>query len=352
MSDLKPYAFCNGDESTRRAALMVKDIVFPDFPSKDVDTGVEARIATNDECIGLAAEAIRECGSGVKISTASNHDKIKEKGWKSANILLRPLAGAIGMFRMTMAPGRFKSPVAVLRYGSGDFYSETNCEVKQINGLETAVITQEMVVEDLYPFAKIAAEKAKKLGLKVVVSSKWTIAKGEQFLSERVSQVLDEAGLKKGGYRGQGDYWLELSDIAAARIPINVGGDEGGWMIITGNANGDTMADIADFQHGGNAMGSEVICREGFSFYELPGGTAPDLLDKEWKGDTFFSPVGTLVSFCGAISDINPQAKGYCDAVMKAMSVYLQETPKEERCTQGMLEYIADTAKSELKLAG
>ena len=71
MDDLKPYAFCNGDESARRAADMVKEIVFSQFPSIDADTGVEARIASNDACIQQAAEAIRSCGSGVKISTAS-----------------------------------------------------------------------------------------------------------------------------------------------------------------------------------------------------------------------------------------------------------------------------------------
>lgn len=348
MTQLKPYAFCNGDESTRRAALMVKDIVFKDFPCVEADTGVEARIASNDACIEAAAKAIKECGAGVKISTASDHAEIKAKGWKSANIRLRPLVGAIGMFRMTMAPGRYKNPVAVMRYGSGDFYSETNCEVKTIDGLETAVITQQMVIEDMYPYAKMVVKKAKQFGLKLILSSKWTISKGEQFLTNRVSEVLDEAGYVRGKGRGEGDYYWELSDIAAARIPINVGGDEGGWMIVTGNANGDTMADIADFQHGGNAMGSEVICRDGFSFYELPGGTAPDLLDKDWKGDTFFSPVGTLVSFCGAISDINPQAKPYTDAVMKAMSAYLDETPKAERSTQDMLEYIAKAAKGSL----
>ena len=344
MDNLKPYAFCNGDESARRAADMVKEIVFNQFPSVDADTGVEARIATNDECIANAAEAIRSCGSGVKISTASNHADIKAKGWKSANILLRPLCGAIGMFRMTMGPGRYKNPVAVLRYGSGEFYSEKSCEVKTIDGLETAVITQEMVIADLEKYGEIAASKAQKNNFKMVLSAKWTISKGEQFMVERVSKVLDDNGFKRGENRNQGDYWWELSDIAAARIPINVGGDEGGWMIVTGNANGDTMADIADFQHGNNVMGSEVICRDGYSYYELPGGTAPDLFESDFKGAKFFSPVGVLVSFCGAITDVNPQAKDYCDKVMAASTAYLEGTEKAERCTQTMLEFIAKEA--------
>lgn len=325
---------------------MVRTIVFGDYPSIDADTGVEARLATNDECIVAAAKAIRECGSGVKISTASNDPRIKEKGWKSANILLRPLCGAIGMYRMTMAPGGYKKPVAVFRYGSGDFYSEKGCKIEMINGQETAVITQHMNVGDLKRFAEIAADKAKLFDLKMVLSSKWTISEGEKLIIDRVKPVLLGRGLVEGETRGEGDFWMEITDVAAARLPLNVGGDEGGWMIITGNANGDTMADIADFQHGNNAMGSEVICRDGFSYHELPGGTAPGRQFSDFKGDKFFSPVGTLVSFCGAISDLNPSEKGYCDAVMAATVDYMNNTPKAQRCTQTMLEFVAKEARS------
>lgn len=346
MSDsYKPYAFCNGDDSTRRGALMVRDIVFPDFPYVEADTGVEARLATNDECIAEAARAIRECGSGVKISTASNDPRIKEKGWKSANIVLRPLCGAMGMYRMTMAPGGYKSPVAVFRYGSGDFYSEKECRIETIDGLKTAVIRQEMVIEDMRAFAEMAAKKAREHNLKMVLSSKWTISEGEKLIIDGVRPVLLEQGFEEGQNRGEGDFWLEITDYAAARIPLNVGGDEGGWMIITGNANGDTMADIADFQHGNNAMGSEVVCRDGFSYHELPGGTAPGRKDSDFKGEKFFSPVGTLVAFCGAIGDLNPSARPYCDAVMAATIEYMKSTPDLERCTQTMLEFVAEQAR-------
>lgn len=351
MTELKPYAFCNGDDSTRRGALMVRDIVFSDFPYVEADTGVEARLESNDECIEAAAKAIRECGSGVKISTASNDPRIKEKGWKSANIRLRPLCGAFGMYRMTMAPGGYKAPVAVFRYGSGDFYSEKSCEIQTIDGLETAVIRQEMVVQDMETFAEMAIKKAKQNDLKMVLSSKWTISEGERLIIDRVRPVLLKHGLKEGETRGQGDFWLEITDYAAARIPLNVGGDEGGWLIITGNANGDTMADIADFQHGNNAMGSEVVCRDGFSYHELPGGTAPGRKDSDFKGDKFFSPVGTLVAFCGAITDLNPSAKPYCDAVMAATVEYMNKTAQPERCTQTMLEYVASEASRNAKAA-
>lgn len=342
---LKPIAFCNGDDSARRAATMAREIVFSDFPMVEVDTGVEARITTNDKCIQAAAEAIAECGSGVKISTASDDHQIKSKGWKSANIQLRKMLGAVGLFRATLAPGRFKKPVAVFRYGSGDFYNEISCDIKNENGLEKALITQEMIVSDLFKFAELAAKKAKMNDMKMILSSKWTISEGEKLITDKVKLVWDKMGLTMGEKRNQGDYWMELTDICAARIPINVGGDEGGWLIVTGNANGDTMSDIADFQHGNNAMGSEVICREGFSYHELPGGTAPGRKNSDFTGPNFFSPIGTLGAFCGAISDINPEAKSYTDKVMKYAIHYLETVQEDKRSTEELFRYIIKKAK-------
>lgn len=341
---LKPIAFCNGDDSARRSATMIREIIFKEFPMIEVDTSVEARIKTNDECIKAAADAIIKCGSGVKISTASDDTQIKSKGWKSANIQLRKILGAVGLFRATLAPGRFKKPVAVFRYGSGDFYNEIGCEIKTENSLEKAYITQEMVVSDLTKFAELSVKKAKLYNMKMILSSKWTISEGEKLITDRVKSVWDKMGLIMGEKRGQGDYWMELTDICAARIPINIGGDEGGWLIVTGNANGDTMSDIADFQHGNNAMGSEVICRDGFSYHELPGGTAPGRKNSDFKGENFFSPIGTLGAFCGAISDINPEAKPYTDKVMQYAIEYLDITAEQDRSTEALFNYVVKKA--------
>ena len=342
---LKPIAFCNGDDSAKRAASMIRTMIFKDFPMIEVDTSVEARINSNDKCIQQAAEAIRECGSGIKISTASDDSIIKAKGWKSANIQLRKMLGAVGLFRATLAPGRFKKPVAVFRYGSGDFYNEIACEIKQDGALEKAFVTQEMVISDLYKFAELAVKKARMYNMKMILSSKWTISEGEKIITDRVKSVWEKQGLVMGEKRGTGDYWMELTDICAARIPINIGGNEGGWLIVTGNANGDTMSDIADFQHGNNAMGSEVICRDGFSYHELPGGTAPGRKNSDFKGENFFSPIGTLGAFCGAISDINPEAKSFTDAVMKYAIEYLDTTQESMRSTEELFKYVVIKAK-------
>ena len=353
----KPVVFMNGDDSTRRGADMVRSIVYGDFTYVENDTGVQARIDSNDECLTAAATALKEHRAGIKISTASNDPKIVDRGWKSANIVLRPLVRVVGMYRQTMAPGGYKNPVAVMRFGSGDFYAEKSCVPCEIDGFEARRITQELLVGYFDPFARAAAERAKKFGLQMVLSSKWTISEGETYLPDRCELIFEELGLKKGESRGQGDHYREIADMCGAYIPTNVGPagadcpmsyDNGGWMVVTGNANGDTFADIADLQHGGNSMGSECISADGYSYFELPGGTAPGRANSDFKGPKFFSPMGTLVSFGGAILSVNPEAKPYVDGVMAAAIAYMAETPEAERCTQTMLEQVAKAARAGL----
>jgi len=351
--EIKPVILMNGDDSTRRGAEMVRDILFSDYKFLDFDTGVDARINSNDECIQAAADALAEYGAGIKISTASNDPRIKEKGWKSANIVLRPLAGVVGMFRKTNGKGGYKKDVAVMRYGSGDFYSETSCiPNKNKEGLETRIITQEFIIEDFYPFANAMVERAKLYNMQMILSSKWTISEGETYIIDICRKVFSEAGLEEGN-RGEGDFYTEIADMAGAYIPINVSPPNkscpmaygnGGWMLGCGNANGDTFADITDLQHGNNTMGSECILRNGGSYYELPGGTAPGRADSDFKGNKFFSPIATLIAFNGGVVSVNPQAKVYCDRVIDEAFTYLENTPEEERCTQTMLEHIAKQA--------
>ncbi len=358
LKDLKPVVFMNGDESARDCATMVREIVFADFPFIDADVGVEARLASDDKCIEEAAEKVIQYQGGIKISTASNHADIKAKGWKSANIRLRPLVGCVGMFRITFGDGRYVKPVGVARFGSGDFYAEKSCEIRKIAGADgverdTAVIEQHICVEDMYPFAEICAKRHKALGLQLIYSSKWTISRGEQLLPEVCKEVWAKAGLVQGAKRGEGDFYGEITDIAAALIPGNIttgdgtaaiSGFNGGWLGVTGNANGDTFGDILDFQHGGKGMGSEVACRGGFSYQESPGGTAPGRYGSNYRGNKFFIPMDTLNSFTSAIVDANPQVKTYCDAVMAAAWKYMEETPKEDRDTREMLELVAKQA--------
>jgi len=328
MGKIKPICFANGDETTGLVAKAVREILFPHIPMEEVDVSVESRLQTKDDCLRLAARAFRRCGSGLKISTASDDERIKELEMGSANIMLRPLSGAFGMLRMTMAEGKYHNPVAVLRYGHGGFYDEQSCEVIEIEGRKTAVITTHMDLDDIQLFAKLACDIAKKYGFPVIISSKWTIAKSEALFMNEFKYWLDY-------YRRE--YKTELTDIAIARIAKD---NIGGWIRVFDNPNGDTAADVADFVHGNNVMCSTVYCRDGYTYEELPGGTAPDKLGTDLMGENFFNPLITIFGFANAIEAVNPEMADFCSKVRKASLLYLDEVSAAKRSTYEMLHYV------------
>ncbi len=343
--------YMGGDDTAGLVADLVLEKLFSQFDFVHCPMNVDARMSTNDGCIQTAVEALKEYGSGVKISTASNDQQIVEAGLKSANIALRDEIGCVGMFRLTFGPGKYKKPIAILRCGTGDFYDEKSCEIEEKDGHEIAVITQHMNLDYVRKFAQIALDRAREHGFQIILSTKWTISPGEKLIYDICNKIFAENGLTKGK-RGEGAYYTELTDIAGANIPINIelpdmnspmSVNNGGWLLVTGNAAGDTASDIADLQHDGNSMGSEVICNDGFSYFELPGGTAPDKNNTDLKGKgNFFSPVGIIVSFYGAITQVNPDAKEYCDSVLHCALQYMNETPEANRCTNTMIDWIAN----------
>ena len=332
MSELKPIVFINGDETTRIVASKVREGIFKDFPTVDIDLGAKSRLETKDAVIQQAADALKDIGAGVKISTASNDAGIKAAGMKSANIELRPAAGAYVTLRMTQAAGTYKKPVAILRYLKGGFYDECAYDVDE-NGVGT--LTQRVDFSSVEDVANLAIKISKEKNMTLAASSKWTIAPSEKAFMDRIKKVWDGAGVQ---------YNQELTDIAIANLPHRL---EGGWLHVFDNPNGDTASDVADIQHGGHVMGSALYCKDGdneFVYEELPGGTAPDKVDTDLKGPDFFNPLSTIFAFAAMFEEKNPAQKPWLDSVRQATLDYLNETPAEQKGTDDMIAYIAGKA--------
>ncbi len=326
-----PIVFCNGDETTRVVAESVREKTFHQLPTHDVDTGVKSRLDSGDLCLSEAARALKRFRAGVKISTASDDPRIKERGMGSANMDLRPQAGVFAMERSTLAGGTYQKPVTILRYGHGGFYDEHDCIVETINGRRTAVITTHMDLDDISAFARLAARLSQERNMPLTVSAKWTIAKSEALFHRLICEEWERLGVP---------YSSQLTDVGIARVAVDL---DGGWMRVFDNPNGDTAADVSDFVHGGHVMGSRVYCHddEGEFFYEeLPGGTAPDLMDTGMRGNTFFNPLVIILAFCSAFESVNPAYKSEFDRIRKEAKRYLNETPAEERDTQEMIRAI------------
>lgn len=357
---LNPIGFANGDGGTGRGATMARELIFGKFPTVDVPVTVEARLDTNDKCIEDAVKAFIQCGAGFKNSTASNDPRIREKKWKSANIVMRPMLGAYAMLRLLQGPGFYPKPCGTLRYAHGGFYDEQSCVEEMIDGVRTAVITQHLNLDDLPLFAKLAIDTFHAHNLHLILSSKKTIANSELLFYSEVSSTLKAGGLQEGvekddaGNMWTGDFHHELTDMALAHLPIKsaIGSKcaEGGFLHLADNPTGDSSSDIIDFQHGNNVMSSTVHCadknRNLFTYEELPGGTADGKTTGPLKGAKFLSPVGIIFGMASAFEKVNPGEKYFFDEVRRLTLDYVLKTPKEERDTEVMLHQIAEKTEN------
>lgn len=326
---LNPIAFACGDQTAALVAKMCREQIFASFPTIDVPCDVAQRLETSDECITAFVQGLRDCGSGVKISTATDDERIRQAGLGSANIKLRAATNVVGMFRMIASPKGYDHPSAIMRYGSGGFYNEEGCELFQHEGAEYARVTSVMNVSNIRPFAELAMKLSLQYGLKLRVSSKWTIAESERLFFDRIASVFDEAEVS---------YEKLLTDVAFATIATK---HEGGWLWLFDNPNGDSAADIADFVDGSRSMCSTIYCLDGSSFEELPGGTAPDKLGTDLRNGNFFNPVGVINAFCSAFAVVNPDEEAFFARVQKESEHYLNGTRDEDRNTYDMVSVIA-----------
>lgn len=357
IQDLKPIAFANGDGGTGRVAQLVRETIFRSFPTVDVPLDVATRLATNDECIKLAIEAFRKCGTGFKNSTASADPRIKEKGWSSANIIMRPMINSFAMLRLLQASGRYAKPCGVLRLATGGFYEEVNCY--EVENVMTSV--QQLDMKKLKAFGKLGVDLANELLLHLTIATKSTIATSEKKFRTTVEGIWKEHGIVECDLTTEnwtpGNFHHELTDICLANLPIINGSGrsmyaDGNFLLCIDNPNGDTASDIIDIQHGRHVMGSKVYClnEDGsyFTYEELAGGTADKMATGPLTGDHFFSPVGIIFAMATAFEQVNPEQKNFFDKVRELTLHYMEDSPVD---TETVLYLIDSNVKQYLQPA-
>ncbi len=138
-----PVVDLDGDEMTRIIWQFIKDkLILPylDLEIRYYDLSVENRDATSDQVTVDAANAIKECGVGVKCATITPDEaRVKEFGlkqmWKSPNGAIRNILGGV-IFREPiiikniprLVPGWTK-PIVVGRHAFGDQYRATDLRI-------------------------------------------------------------------------------------------------------------------------------------------------------------------------------------------------------------------------------
>lgn len=138
-----PVVDLDGDEMTRIIWRFIKDkLILPhlDLDIRSYDLSIQNRDATADQVTVDAANAIKECGVGVKCATITPDEaRVQEFGlkqmWKSPNGTIRNILGGV-IFREPiiikniprLVPGWTK-PIVVGRHAFGDQYRATDTRI-------------------------------------------------------------------------------------------------------------------------------------------------------------------------------------------------------------------------------
>ena len=138
-----PVVDLDGDEMTRSIWQFIKEkLILPylDVEVRSFDLSIENRDATADQVTIDAANAIKECGVGVKCATITPDEaRVKEfnlkQMWKSPNGTIRNILGGV-IFREPiiikniprLVPGWTK-PIVVGRHAFGDQYRATDTRI-------------------------------------------------------------------------------------------------------------------------------------------------------------------------------------------------------------------------------
>lgn len=151
-----PVVELDGDEMTRIIWKFIKDkliIPYLDLDIKYFDLGIEHRDATNDQVTVDAANAIKQCGVGIKCATITPDEaRVKEfnlkQMWKSPNGTIRNILDGtvfrepIVIKNIPRLVSNWTAPIIVGRHAFGDQYRATDTVIKG-KGKLTMVFTPE-----------------------------------------------------------------------------------------------------------------------------------------------------------------------------------------------------------------
>jgi isocitrate dehydrogenase len=286
-----PVVDLDGDEMTRIIWKFIKDqliLPFLDVELRSYDLSIQNRDATADAVTVEAADAIRECGVGVKCATITPDEaRVKEFGlkqmWKSPNGTIRNILGG-AIFREPiiirniprLVPGWTK-PIVVGRHAFGDQYRATDLKIPGPGSL-TLTFTpadggqpQEFHVYD-FPSPGVAlamynlddsirdfARASFRYGLArrypVYLSTKNTILKAYDGRFKDIFQEIYDAEFKADFTReGIGYEHRLIDDMVASALKW-----DGGYVWACKNYDGDVQSDVVAQGFGSLGLMTSVL---------------------------------------------------------------------------------------------
>jgi isocitrate dehydrogenase len=286
-----PVVELDGDEMTRIIWEFIKQkLILPylDVELRYFDLSVESRDATDDQITVDAANAIKECGVGVKCATITPDEaRVEEFGlkkmWRSPNGTIRNILGGV-IFREPIIIGNiprlvpgWTKPIVVGRHAFGDQYRATDLKVP---GPGTLTLTyapadgsapMEMEVYD-FPSSGVAlamynrddsirdfARASFRYGLArhypVYLSTKNTILKAYDGRFKDLFQEVFDAEFKDD-FAAQGITYEHrlIDDMVACAMKW-----EGGYVWACKNYDGDVQSDIVAQGFGSLGLMTSVL---------------------------------------------------------------------------------------------
>jgi isocitrate dehydrogenase len=286
-----PVVELDGDEMTRIIWEFIKQkLILPylDVELRYFDLSVESRDATDDQITVDAANAIKECGVGVKCATITPDEaRVEEfslkKMWRSPNGTIRNILGGV-IFREPIIIGNiprlvpgWTKPIVVGRHAFGDQYRATDLKVP---GPGTLTLTyapadgsapMEMEVYD-FPSSGVAlamynrddsirdfARASFRYGLArhypVYLSTKNTILKAYDGRFKDLFQEVFDAEFKDD-FAAQGITYEHrlIDDMVACAMKW-----EGGYVWACKNYDGDVQSDIVAQGFGSLGLMTSVL---------------------------------------------------------------------------------------------
>ncbi len=139
-----PVVEIDGDEMTRVIWKFIKDKLILPYLELDIeyfDLGIEHREATNDQVTIDAANAIKDCGVGIKCATITPDEiRVKEfnlkQMWKSPNGTIRNILDGtvfrepIVIKNIPRLVPNWTAPIIIGRHAFGDQYRATDTVIK------------------------------------------------------------------------------------------------------------------------------------------------------------------------------------------------------------------------------
>jgi len=367
-----PLVDLDGDEMTRIIWQFIKDqLILPylDLDIRYYDLSIANRDATADQVTVDAANAIRECGVGVKCATITPDEaRVKEFGlkkmWKSPNGTIRNILGGV-IFREPIIIGNiprlvpgWTKPIVVGRHAFGDQYRATDVKIPG-KGALTLTFTpadgskpMELQVFDfpspgvamamfnlddsIADFARASFRYGLARNFPVYLSTKNTILKAYDGRFKDIFQEIFDAEFKaEFAAKGLTYEHRLIDDMVASALKW-----EGGYVWACKNYDGDVQSDIVAQGFGSlGLMTSVLMTPDGRTVEaEAAHGTVTRHYRQHQQGKaTSTNPIASIFAWTRGLAhrgklDGTPDVTRFADALEKVCI----ETVEEGKMTKDL----------------